>query len=158
MDSDVDKIIKLVGMEQLLKSFVTLHVIVIDRATGQNIVNNTWPEVKKKEMGGQRVYLIYCTCTSRWWVDLQGTFWFDVNIFFCWWHERTCASSEILSGSTLYKTCGLFRQHEIVPLKFKFVHFFSSALTWTSSSCSSCKKAVSIVAMFSWEATDSCNK
>ena len=64
MDSDVDKNIKLVGMEQLLKSFVTLHVIVIDRATGQNIVN-TWPEVKKKEMGGQRVYLIYCTCTSR---------------------------------------------------------------------------------------------
>ena len=65
MDSDVDKNIKLVGMEQLLKSFVTLHVIVIDRATGQNIVNNTWPEVKKKEMGGQRVYLIYCACTSR---------------------------------------------------------------------------------------------
>ena len=48
MDSDVDKNIKLVGMQQLLKSFVTLHVIVIDRATGQNIVN-TWPEVKKKK-------------------------------------------------------------------------------------------------------------
>ena len=60
MDSDVDKNIKLVGMEQLLKSFVTLHVIVIDRATGQNIVNNTWPEVKKRNWWSEGLFNLLC--------------------------------------------------------------------------------------------------